>query len=74
MFRRWDNMSARNRIGTIAIVLLVIGFLFWIPFTRAAILYILPLGSGLDDIIFIGALAIGGILLVIRAIAGKKMS
>lgn len=67
-------MSARNRIGTIAIVLLVIGFLFWIPFTRAAILYILPLGSGLDDIIFIGALAIGGILLVIRAIAGKKMS
>lgn len=41
--------------------------LFWIPVTRSAILFVLPLGSGLDDLIFFVLLIIACVLLMMRA-------
>jgi len=47
------------------VIALVILFLFWNPMTRAVILFILPLGSGVDDLVMIAAaivaLAVWGI-------------
>lgn len=43
----------------VAIALLATGFLLWNPITRTAILWILPLGSGIDDLVMIAAFAIG---------------
>lgn len=42
--------------------------LLWIPFTRQLIVLILPLGSGIDDLVFFAVLAIVGALLLIRLI------
>lgn len=43
----------RKKIFKWAIVLSVIAFLFIQPLTRQIILFILPLGSGIDDLIFV---------------------
>ena len=45
----------KKRILIVAIVATIILFLFWNPMTRAAVLWLLPLGSGVDDAVFIGA-------------------
>lgn len=46
-------MSNWTRLGVIAGL---VSLALWIPFTRAVILFILPLGSGIDDLIFFAAL------------------
>lgn len=70
---RWHNFSNGKKITTVALVLLAVALLYWMPPTRMAILWLLPLGSGIDDLIFVFTLTIGGILLFVRFIAGKKM-
>ena len=40
-------------------ILIILGLALWFPPTRGLILYILPLGSGVDDLIFILALGAG---------------
>lgn len=69
----WGTYSNRKKITIIASILLIVAVLFWNPFTRQVILFLLPLGSGLDDIIFIFCLVAGGVLMLIRFLAGKKM-
>ena len=47
MFKqRYEKYKARFWI------LLALTFLFWNPYTRQVILFLLPLGSGVDDVIF----------------------
>ena len=43
----------------LAIALIALGLVLWFPLTRGLVLFILPLGSGLDDLIFILALGAG---------------
>jgi len=54
-----------NKTTKTLVIALVILFLFWNPMTRAVILFILPLGSGVDDLVMIAAaivaLAVWGI-------------
>lgn len=70
---KWRSFSNRKKITLIAVTLLVVAVLFWNPMTRQAIVFLLPLGSGVDDLIFAVCLVIGLVLLAIRIIAGKKM-
>ena len=70
---KWHSFSNGKKITVISLALLTIALLFWIPPARMAILWLLPLGSGIDDLIFIFTLTIGGILLLVRLFAGKKM-
>lgn len=58
---RWGNWK-KVMIATSILILL-----FWIPVTRSAILFVLPLGSGLDDLIFFVLLIIACVLLMMRA-------
>ncbi len=70
---RWHNASNGRKITIVALALLAVAVAFWIPPVRMAILWLLPLGSGIDDLIFVVTLTVGGILLLVRFIAGKKM-
>lgn len=45
-------MSKWTKMGLVAGL---VALALWIPFTRAAILFILPLGGGIDDLIFFAA-------------------
>ncbi|MBP7967678.1 hypothetical protein KAZ66_05420 [Candidatus Woesebacteria bacterium] len=55
-------MSDRSRLFLkIVVAALVVVFLFRNPMTRAVILWLLPLGSGIDDLIVIIALIVGGV-------------
>ena len=51
-------MSKKNMrmIRNVLIALGIIALLFWNPVTRSIIILILPMGSGVDDAIFIAAL------------------
>ena len=49
------------------LVVVALAVLMLIPITRALILFLLPLGSGIDDLIFFVLLACVGILLLIKA-------
>lgn len=69
--KRWDESSGGEKIGRIAIIATVIALLFWNPYTRAVILVILPLGSGLDDVIFLLALSVAVTLWVIKFLRRK---
>ena len=42
----------------VLIMVAVALFLLWNPFTRQAILFVLPLGSGIDDLVFLVLLAV----------------
>lgn len=42
-----------------AIFLIVLGLVFWFPLTRGLVLFLLPLGSGVDDLIFVIAMGAG---------------
>jgi len=54
-------MTIRN----VGLVLLGLALLLWFPMTRAVILFILPLGSGFDDLIFVAAAGIGVFILAL---------
>lgn len=42
-------MKLSNKIGLLFVLLVL---LFWNPFTRKVIIFILPLGRGIDDLVF----------------------
>lgn len=63
MFHRWMN----KRWKAVAIWTAVTLILFFHPRTRPIVLWILPLGRSLDDIIFIGGVAFLGSILLIKA-------
>ena len=42
-------------------IALVIAVLFFVPYTRAFIVWLLPLGTGIDDLIVMAALAFAGV-------------
>lgn len=47
-----------SRFWKFVLGLLGVAFLFWNPMTRTVILWILPLGSGIDDLIVVSALVV----------------
>ena len=49
------------------LALLGLALLFIMPFTRQIILFILPLGSGVDDLIFFVLLLLAFLVFLIRA-------
>lgn len=50
----------------IALVAAGLAFLFWNPVTRRAILWVLPLGSGIDDLIVILCVVVAIIIAFVR--------
>jgi hypothetical protein len=46
--------------------LAIVAFLFWNPTTRAFVLWVLPLGSGIDDLIVIASLILIVVLAFVR--------
>lgn len=44
------------------VILAVLLVLFWNPRTRAILLFLLPLGSGVDDLVFLVLVAVVGVL------------
>ncbi len=53
----------RGRLLKVAIGALVFVFLLWHPTSRQIIIFILPLGSGYDDLLGLIGLIIGGVFL-----------
>ena len=62
----WARASHRQKVTAMAFIALVVALLFWFPPTRMIILFVLPLGSGFDDLIFIGALLLTGLFFAFR--------
>jgi hypothetical protein len=54
------------------VVLAVLLLLFWNPRTRAFLLFLLPLGSGVDDLVFLVLLAVVGVLALVIYVKGRK--
>jgi hypothetical protein len=50
------------------IICFVGAFLFWHPLTRAVMLWLLPLGSGVDDVIVMVLLVLG-----VALVAGRRL-
>lgn len=50
----------------VMLVILTLIVLFFIPITRSIILFILPLGSGVDDLLFFVLLFVAAILLLMK--------
>lgn len=48
--------------------LVVATVLFWIPFTRRIVLFVLPLGKGVDDIVF---WVLAGAVLILAYLRGQ---
>ena len=57
------NGEIRGRLLKVAIGALVFVLLLWHPTSRQIIIFILPLGSGYDDLLGLVGLIIGGIFL-----------
>lgn len=55
-----------------AIVALVVALLFYIPHTRALILFILPLGRGIDDLIVFAGLFIATVLYLMHLASSQQ--
>lgn len=62
VMNRWIN----DRWLSIVIWLCVVVVLFWHPFTRMIMILILPLGSGIDDLIVVVGVVILAVLLIIK--------
>ena len=54
-------MKKKRKFLIAAGIALIIAFLFWHPLTRAIVLWILPFGSGIDDLIVICFAITGGV-------------
>lgn len=61
-------MSKMSKTLTYTVGVLVLLFLFWNPLTRQVILWLLPLGSGVDDVVFLVLLVFGGTIITVRVI------
>lgn len=62
-------MSRYRKWGAI---LLVIALVMWNPYSRAVVLWILPLGSGVDDIIAVAAALAGGTFMLFHWLQKQK--
>jgi len=60
----------KRRFYTILIAILVLAL--WNPYTHQLIVWILPLGSGFDDLVFVLLLIVGLTILVVRGIKLHK--
>ena len=58
------DSEARGRLLKVAIGALVFVILLWHPTTRQIIIFILPLGSGYDDLLGLIGLIVGGFFLL----------
>ena len=61
-----ERMSGISNWAKTMIVLVVVMFLLINPVTRGIIMVILPLGSGVDDLIFLVVFFVAMVLLLIR--------
>lgn len=68
-----DSGMDKNKkvVRTVLIAAFIIAILFWNPFSRSVILFILPLGSGIDDLVFIAALVVAAVFGVFH-LNGKR--
>ena len=71
MLNAWRGLSNKGKTFAIGMACVVIGILFYLPFTRSLILWILPLGSGIDDLCFFGFVLFGLFMLVFGFITNK---
>ena len=55
-----------NNWTKVVVILLSLILLMLVPFTRAALLFILPLGSGIDDLIFFILLFLLAVILLMK--------
>ena len=62
-----QTMITRKEINNFIIAVSVIILLYWLPFTRPVIRWLLPMGSGFDDLIQVAALVILSVYLIARA-------
>jgi membrane protease YdiL (CAAX protease family) len=60
----------KRRFYTILVAILVLAL--WNPYTRQTIIWLLPLGSGFDDLVFVLLLIVGLTILVVRGIKLHK--
>lgn len=58
------DSEIRGRLLKVALGALVFALLLWHPLSRQAIVFVLPLGSGYDDLLGLLGLIIGGVLLL----------
>jgi Na+/serine symporter len=63
------NKNKRKIYAGVAAGLLL---LFWNPYTRAVLLWLLPLGSGYDDLLFVLAAIVAIAVYVTKAIKAHK--
>jgi len=54
------------------VALVVLLILFWNPRTRAVLLFLLPLGSGVDDLVFLVLVALVGVFALTVYIKERK--
>lgn len=57
------DSEVRGRLLKVAVGALVFVILLWHPTTRQIIVFILPLGSGYDDLLGLIGLLVGGVFL-----------
>lgn len=57
------DSGIRSRLLMVSLGVLVFVILLWHPLTRQVIIFILPFGSGYDDLLGLIGLVVGGILL-----------
>jgi len=69
--RKEKEMKKGRKFLVAAGIALLVAFLFWHPFTRMIVLWILPLGSGIDDLIIILALIFGGVFALWHILSRK---
>ena len=60
----WDRKTNGQKLTVVIVILAVVFFLFWNPMTRSIILWVLPLGSGMDDLVFIASGIFLGVFLI----------
>lgn len=72
LFSGWQNLGDKAKLSWLIIACLVLAACFFIPFTRQIILFILPLGSGVDDAIVMLAILCAVIFFIARYAMSKK--
>jgi len=54
------------------LIFVAVVFVMWNPITRQVVLFLLPLGSGVDDLVFIIAIVFAIVLRLILVIKEKR--
>lgn len=69
--KKWKDLSNNGKLTRLALICGIIALLFFFPLTRAAILFVLPLGSGIDDLIFIACAILATVFFVFKMATEK---